>query len=366
MAVVTSMAWITPLGNSISAVWDRLLAGESGMRPVPHTGRLRNDLAAPVESIDLSQPSRKRLHQMTCDTVRRALSEAGRQPGDADVRLVLGTSLGSYLEDSPDESLYSWAQDAGRELGLAQEPIALSTACSSGSDAILLGLELIRSGEAQCCVCGGADVLSWTKRIGHSTLGTMSPTNLRAFDQRHDGTLLGEGAGFLVLESESNASKSLGILRGAGAANDATAMTAADVTGRCAIYAIERSLADAKLSASDIGLINAHGSGTQMNDQTEKNALNKLFHAKPGPLVFATKGNFGHALGATGALEAIALLTALRTQQVPPIVGLEQPDPEFALSLAYPKSVECTAQIGLSVTLGFGGFDTSLVFEVRR
>ncbi len=110
--------------------------------------------------------------------------------------------------------------------------MALSTACSSGSDAILLGAELLRAGEARCCICGGVDVLTWSKRIGHSTLGTMSPTMLRAFDERHDGTLLGEGAAFVVLENVESASQpGMAILRGCGSANDATGMTSADITG---------------------------------------------------------------------------------------------------------------------------------------
>lgn len=366
MVVVTGMAWTTPLGDSIEAVWSQMLAGRSGIRVVAHPGRLRNNLAAVVSSYDDSIPPGRRLHQMACDAVRRTFESANRNPADPDTCLILGTSLGAYLETSSEVSLYDWAANVGRELGVAHPPIALSTACSSGSDAILLGAELIRAGRYQCCVCGGADVLTWSKRIGHSTLGTMSPTLLRAFDQRHDGTLLGEGAGFVVLESDRSGQKPLAVLRGAGSANDATGMTAADTSGRSAEYAIERSLSDGRLSASDIGLINAHGSGTQMNDLTEKNALQKLFASDRPPVVFATKGNFGHSLGATGALEAIALVTALRTGQVPPIAGLEQPDPQFALPLAHGSPVNHAAQIGLSLTLGFGGFDTSLIFEVAR
>jgi 3-oxoacyl-[acyl-carrier-protein] synthase II len=103
-----------------------------------------------------------------------------------------------------------------------------------------------------------------------------------------------------------------------------------------------------------------------MNDLTEKNALGAVFTTKPAPLVFATKGNFGHSLGATGALEAISLILAMRTGRVPPIAGLENPDPEFPLPLAHPAAVSHRAQFGLSLTLGFGGFDTSLVFEVAQ
>jgi 3-oxoacyl-[acyl-carrier-protein] synthase II len=372
-SAVTAMAWTTPLGNSLAGVWELLLAGKTGLRPVSYAaGRFRNDLAGAVTGPYAELEPRERLHRMTCDTLAEALRSAGRQPSDADIRLVIGTSLGTFLEDSPHRSTYQWAALAAKDAGLVHAPIAISTACSSGSDAILLGAELIRSGQTRCCICGGADVLTWSKRAGHSALGTMSPTTLRAFDRRHDGTLLGEGAGFLVLEANDTAGASkrteqanhpLAFLRGIGSANDATGMTAADTSGLSARYAIERSLRDAQLPASAIGLINAHGSGTQMNDTTEKRALGELFMTEPRPLVFATKGNFGHTLGATGTLEAIALIMAMRNSQVPPIYGLEEPDPEFALPLAR-TAVHHSAQFGLSLTLGFGGFDTSLIFEV--
>ena len=140
-------------------------------------------------------------------------------------------------------------------------------------------------------------------------------------------------------------------------------MAAADMTGLSAGYAIRRSLADAGLPAEAIGLVNAHGSGTVMNDTTEHHAFSQVFPGPERPLVFATKGNFGHSLGATGAIEAIALILALRTGQVPPIAGLEEPLPDFTLPLPIGNPVSCTARVGLSLTLGFGGFDTSLVFE---
>jgi 3-oxoacyl-[acyl-carrier-protein] synthase II len=143
-------------------------------------------------------------------------------------------------------------------------------------------------------------------------------------------------------------------------------MTAPDATGLGGRLAIERSLADAGLDPAEIGLINAHGSGTLLNDAAEQAAFTDVFGGRARPLVFATKGNFGHSLGATGAIEAIAVLLALHSGRVPPIVGLEQPDPGFPLPLAWPTEVACEARIGISLTLGFGGFDTSLVFEVSR
>ena len=361
---VTGMAWATPLGDDLDGVWRRLLAGETGLKPLPHPGRLRNALAATVPSVNGDLPPADRLATLARATAQRALVESGHEAEDPELQLVLGTSLATYLDDDPPQaSLHAWADDIAHALDAARPPVVVATACSAGSDAILLGAALIRANVARCCLCGGVDVLTWIKRLSHSALGTMSPTTLRAFDVRHDGTLLGEGAGFLVLEPAGSRRPSVAVLRGAGSANDAAGMTSPDTSGTAARYAVERSLADAGLTTADIGLINAHGSGTPLNDATEAAAFRELFRADTPPVVFATKGNFGHSLGATGALEAIALVLALRTGQVPPIVGLEQPDPSFPLPLPQHAAVPCNARFGLSLTLGFGGFDTSLVFE---
>ena len=356
---ITGFGWTTPLGDDVDAVWRRLLAGETGLVEIPHTARLLNGLGAPVAP----------------ELLGEHLAAAGRDLKDPDVQLVLGTSLGAFLEGEPESApLDAWADAIALAAGAARPPISLSTACSSGSDAILVGAELIRAGVATCCVCGGVDVLTLTKRLAHSALGSMSRTMLRAFDARHDGTLLGEGAGFVVLEAlrpepvglDPSVRAPMAILRGVGSANDAAGMTTPDADALGARLAIERSLADAGLDPEAIGVINAHGSGTPLNDATEARAFRDVFgRGGARPIVFGTKGNFGHSLGATGVLEAITVLLALRTGQVPPIAALEQPYPEmdFPLPRGVPMALPLDARFGMSVTLGFGGFDTSLIFE---
>ena len=191
----------------------------------------------------------------------------------------------------------------------------------------------------------------------------MSPTQLRTFDVRHDGTLLGEGAAFVVLEASDCVAAPLAVLRGNGSSSDAKGMTAPDTSGAALRMAMERSLADAGLAPADIGVLNAHGSGTPLNDLTERAAFAAVFAGTSGPVVFGTKGNFGHSLGATGAIEAVATILALRHRKAPPVFGLEQPDPEFALPLPVGEALDIRSGFGMNVTLGFGGFDTSLVFE---
>ena len=365
------MSWTTALGDDLQAVWQRLLAGETGFSSLPCAGSVRNDLVALVAGVSVDLPATERMTKIGLPALQRAMADARREAREPGVQLVLGTSLGAFLEDQT-PPLHAWADELARAVNASAPPVSVSTACSSGSDAILVGAELIRSGAARCCICGGVDVVTTSKRLAHSALGTMSPTRLRAFDTRHDGTLIGEGAAFVVLEAEPRSSTPpLATLRGAGAANDASGMTTPDPEGRGARYAVERSLADAGLATGAVDLVNAHGSGTPLNDATEALALRDLFvpqgaAAGTRPIVFGTKGNFGHTLGATGAIEAIALILAMRTGKVPPVAGLEQPDPAFVLPLPRGVPTQIATQIGLSLTLGFGGFDTSLVFEVSR
>ena len=129
---VTGMAWLTALGGDLETAWQALLAGQSGLRPVPFVGRVRNLLAGPVG--EREDPPSERLVKMACQTIRRALSAAGREPNDPDVRLVLGTSLGAFLDDETSrQSLGDWAARIARGLAMASAPIVVSTACSSGS-----------------------------------------------------------------------------------------------------------------------------------------------------------------------------------------------------------------------------------------
>jgi 3-oxoacyl-[acyl-carrier-protein] synthase II len=357
------MGWTTPLGDDLDRVWRRLLAGETGMIPVPSPVPLRNNLAAVVPDVPLDRPAAARMSALAVPAARRALDHAGRKSAGG-VRLVLGTSYGSYLDDDPPEATaHAWADRLADEMGFGEPPVLVASACSAGSDAILIGAELVRSGAARCCLCGGVDVVTLSKRMAHSALGSMSPTMLRAFDIRHDGTLLGDGAAFMVLEPTDAGASALAFVTGTGSSSDAAGMTSPDATGGAVRLAVERALSDAGIGAGDVGLVKAHGSGTPLNDSTEREALRGVFEGGHRPTVFSTKGNLGHSLGATGAIEAVAVIMALQTGKVPPIAGLENPDPEFGLPLPRGQPADTDARFALCITLGFGGFDTCLVLE---
>ncbi|MCC4597093.1 beta-ketoacyl-[acyl-carrier-protein] synthase family protein [Xanthomonas campestris pv. phormiicola] len=365
---VTGMAWCTALGEDLDAVWQALLAGRSGIAPIASEAPLRSLLGAPVGGLDPELPPRARQHRLAATTLHRALQDAGLDPSCTDVLPVLATSYGHHLDVPETESLSLWAHEAAHAAGCRTPPVTVSTACSAGADALLAGLSFLRNGLASACVCGGADILTPGKRLGHSQLGTLASGGLRAFDQAHDGTLLGEGAGFLVLEAAAAArargARCHGVLAGAGSANDALSAVAPDTSGTALALAVQRALRSAGIDAAQVDLISTHGTGTRLNDTLEATTYGALFADAPRPpLLFGTKGAFGHTLGATGALEAITVLLALDAQAVPPIVGLEQPIADARLPLATGTPTPWAARIGLSVTLGFGGFDTCLVLR---
>lgn len=364
---VTGMAWDTALGADLDDVWQALLAGESGIRAVPSAHPVRNELAAVLPDLPADDDHRARQRELGRRTVSAAVQDAGLDVGDPRLRLVAGTSYGPHL-DALAESLGDWGDELANDLGMAHRALTVSTACSAGSDAIALGATLIAEGVAECCVVGGVDVLTPAKRIGHSLLGTMSPTRLRAFDTERDGTVLGEGAAFLVLESADSArlrgARVHGRVTGAGSANDAASPTAPDTSGDTVVRAIDAALRAAGRDVAEVAVVNAHGSGTRVNDDVETVSLRRTFASTvEGSTVFATKGAFGHTLGATGALEAVAVLLALREQRVPPVVGLTTPMPDFPLPLPVGAGLPVTGDVGLNVTLGFGGFNTCLVLE---
>lgn len=374
--VISGMAWSTPLGDGLDEVWERLCTGATGIAPVPSPHRLRNDLAATVPHPAYGQVEpRKRQIDIGARTLAAAFSDAGLDPGDLRVELVCGTSFGAQLDgaDADDWGPDDWAAEAAEAAGHASPPVGppvgVVTACSAGSDSLLVADALIRGGAARICVAGGVDVVTEAKRLGHSALGTMSPTRLRAFDRSHDGMILGEGAAFLVLESADSArsrrARVRAVLRAAGSANDASGLTTPDPSGRSVVTAVRRCLDRARVAADRIAVVSAHGTGTALNDQVEAASLQELFGGTdPGPVVFGTKGTLGHSLGATGAIEAVATVLALTERRVPPLAGLTSPLPGLTLRLPGDRGARVAGTSGLSLTLGFGGFNTCLLFEV--
>ena len=240
-------------------------------------------------------------------------------------------------------------------------------ACSSGTDALGLALNWLRQGLCDVCIAGGADALSIIPYHGFASLQLLDPMPCRPFDADRGGLNLGEGAAVVVLESAMHGDCSdrhlTGRILGYGAASDAWHPTAPHPEGRGLAAAVKNALDDAGLTADDVSLVNAHGTGTLANDSAECTAIREVFGKSPPPVV-STKGVTGHTLGAAGALEAILTLLALDRGVVCGTAGCKKQDPALDVPvLTQNDSAALHGPVGISQSLAFGGGNSALVLE---
>jgi 3-oxoacyl-[acyl-carrier-protein] synthase II len=242
----------------------------------------------------------------------------------------------------------------------------LSSACSSGANAILVAATWILSGELDVVVAGASDGLCRLTWSGFQALSAMDPEPCRPFDRNRRGMSLGEGAGVLVLERLEQARRRgaqvLALVAGGGLACDAYHLTAPDPEGRGAARAMRAALGQAGIGPEAVGFINAHGTGTPHNDRAELASVREVFgpHARACPLS-TVKGHIGHCLGAAGAIEAVVTLETLRCGLVPPTAGLTDPELEGEIDFVRGTPRPVVARYGLTNSFGFGGNDASLV-----
>jgi 3-oxoacyl-[acyl-carrier-protein] synthase II len=242
----------------------------------------------------------------------------------------------------------------------------ISTACATGTHSIAGAARWIAAGRADLALAGGSEAaLTPTNVAGYTNMRALSSTGIsRPFDVDRDGFCVGEGAAVLVLEEAVHAAargaRAYAELAGTGSTADAHHLTAPEPNGRGALACMRAALADAQVSAADVTHVNAHGTSTPLNDATEARAIRQLFRA-PGPAVTAVKGVTGHAQGAAGAVEAVALVLSYAHRTLPPTMGTAKLDADFMLDLVLePRPWEPAASI--SNSFGFGGHNGSLVF----
>ena len=241
-----------------------------------------------------------------------------------------------------------------------------SVACAAGTQAILDGLRQIQWGYADAAVVGGTEAAA--RRSAHegfrAARALSSTGTARPFDVDRDGFVMGEGAGIMILEGEEVAaergSKVLAELNGGASTADAYHITAPHPEGEGAERAIRLALKDARLTPADVTYVNAHGTGTDLNDRTEGGVIDRVFDRQPA--VSSIKGTTGHALGASGSIEAAVVVEAIRRHELPPNIGLANQDPEIPLDDIIREPREWEPAPALTNSFGFGGHNTVLAF----
>ena len=399
--VITGMGVVSPLGNAVETFWRRLVAGQSGVRTITEfdVSERRIQIGAPAEAFE---PERAFTHRETqrmnhsTQMAVRAAEEALAQARlvDADERheagVLLGCAMGGISASEPffheyyetgsmspisvPKSMTNAAASAvSIRHGLQGQMLTVDAACASSAHAIGLAWLLIRSGTQRIVVTGGSDAT-----INHATLEAWAalrvlsecndePENAcKPFSLNRDGFALGEGAGVLVLESERSA-RARGVpivaeVLGYGFSSDAHHLTAPSGEGQVA--AMRRALETAGLEASAVDHVNAHGTGTYLNDKTETEAIKQVLddHASAVPVV-SIKGAIGHLMGASGAVEGIASVLALVHDCVPPTRNYQEPDPECDLDYVGGEARRHPVRTVLSNSFAFGGSNASVVFR---
>lgn len=405
--VITGMGVVSPLGNDINTFWKNIQEGKCGIGPVTHfdASRLDAKIAGEVKDFDpslyMDKKDARKMALFTQYAVAasvQAWNDAGLKEGDYDpdtTGVILGNGIGgieifeeSYkklLESGPGRMppmtvplmiMNEAAGNIAMRLQIHGPALTNATACSSGTDAIGLALDLIRSGRADVVITGGTEAAITEFSMGGfcmlkalSTAHNDDPTKAsRPFDKDRDGFVIAEGAGIFVLESEEHAKKRgakiHAELAGYGASADAYHLTAPHPEGIGGAKAITLALADAGMKPEEIQYYNAHGTSTQINDPTETMMVKKAFGDHAYKLkVSSTKGMTGHLIAAAGAIEAIVCVLAMRDSFFPATINLDEPDPACDLDYVPNKGVKGTINAAASASLGFGGHNGCLVMR---
>jgi len=402
--VVTGMGAVTPLGCKLEDVWRRILAGESGIREIRQfdTTRFKVHFAGeildwnPVEYIAPKEMNRiDRFAQFAIVAAAEAVADSGLDFAKEDAfrcGVILGSGVGGLTEiveqnarlnnKGPDRvsafTIPKMMVNAASGLvsirhGVKGRNTAVATACASAANAMGDALRCIQFGDAEIVITGGAEAGITSMGVaGFQNMRALSERNdapqlaSRPFDKDRDGFVLGEGAGIMIFEelehAKARGAKIYGEVLGYGATGDAGHITQPDEHGVGAAKAMEIALQDGNLSLGDIDYINAHGTSTPLGDAAETAAIKRVFgdHAKKLS-VSSTKSHIGHLLGASGGVELIFTMLAVRDGIVPPTINLDNPDPACDLDYTPHRARQREVRAGMSNSFGFGGHNAALV-----
>ncbi|MCH8970070.1 MAG: beta-ketoacyl-ACP synthase II [Planctomycetes bacterium] len=405
--VITGMGIITSLGESVDPFWDRLINGESGIGPITsfdssdyevHFGGECGDFR-PEDYIDRREIKRlDRFAQLAVGAACNCHKDSGLDLDQEDpsrVGVIVGSGIGGLLEiEQQHKRLLNkgpskvsaftipklMANAGGGNISImfnAQGPCTtVVTACASASHAMGDALTAIQRDEADIIFTGGAEAA--VTPLGIAAFAAMKALSLRndepqrasrPFDRDRDGFVMGEGAGMLIVEELEHAKKRgakiYAELSGVGASGDAGHITQPAENGQGAFDAMKKALCHAKLNPQDVHYINAHGTGTPLGDIAETVAIKRLFGDHAFKLsVSSTKSAIGHLLGASGGVEMVAVVMAIKHNIAPPTINLDNPDPRCDLDYVPNQAKDMKIDVALSNSFGFGGHNACVC--VRR
>ena len=404
--VVTGLGILCPLGLNTATTWDGLVAGKSGIDYITlfDTELLDTKFAGevkgfkPTDYVNRKDARRMdRFAQLAVAASRQAVEQSGLEidaSNQDSIGVVIGSGIGGLttlfeqikvlLNKGPDRVTPFLVPMMITDMAAAQVSIALglkgpnlciTSACSSGSDAIGAAYELIRRGDTQAMIAGGSEAS--INPIGVAAFNALNALSTRndepqlascPFDAKRDGFVIGEGAGMLILENlthaEERGANILAEVVAYGASADAYHITQPIENGVGAARAVRVALKKAGLTTTDVNYINAHGTSTQLNDRMETKAIKTVFgdHAYQIP-ISSTKSMIGHLIGGAAAVEAAISILVIQHGIIPPTINLTHPDPECDLDYVPNVARQVDVTTALSTSFGFGGHNSVLIFQ---
>lgn len=402
--VITGMGAVTPIGIGVEEYWSNLVKGKCGVDKITRfdTSELPVKIAAEVKGFEAEKYMPKKLTremdvymQYGYAAAMEAIEQAGESAAEPErMGIVVGTALGGISPIAETQDGVSRGEhkkvsprfvpkiignEAAAQVAIAKgyrgPSLTVSTACSSGGDAISTACMLLLSGQADAVLAMGTEsALSPLFILGLSSAHALSTNNenpqgaSRPFDRDRDGFVIGEGGGALVIETEENAKKRgaviLAELAGFSNCTDGYHVTSPHPEGIGAVFCMDQAIRHAGLSTGDVDYINTHGTSTGVGDPIETKAIAELFgtHAKD-MAVTSTKGATGHMMGAGGITEAITCIQCIRTGMVPPTLNLENLDEKCEpLNYVPGKAIQKDVKVAMSNSFGFGGQNSSVIF----
>jgi len=404
--VITGMGTVNPLGLTVEESWKNAINGVSGVGPITlfDPAPLNVHFAAEVKGfapdryMDAKEARRRdRFEQLGAAAANEALSSSGLEITEANagrVGVLVSSAIGGIK--SLQDAVITNHTEGPRRVSPFLIPMlmpngaagmiaidhqikgpcfSVASACASGADGIGIAFLMLKAGMIDAALAGGAETTVCTTGVAaFDRVGAMSRRNEdysktpQPFDRNRDGLVMGEGAGVLVLETESHArargANILAELAGYGATADAFHVTAPHENGEGGSAAMRMALDSARANVDDLGYISAHGTGTPLNDQSETRAVKAAFGEKAYEIpISSTKSMTGHMMGATGALEAIFCVQAVRQGVLPPTIHYETPDPECDLDYIPNEAREKNITLAISNAFGFGGHNAVLAIR---